>query len=207
MRYEESQKRHAVKRAYQRYGIILSSEKYEKLLSLVKGGFASTVLIQSNNSSIKTIDFEGTKLFFVFDKRNQTIVTFLTFEIVKRYCGQTESKKQKQKGQVVLVKNKIGELIWWDETQKLSLVLINNAKVVFSYGEINFFPTKEEINSVLIKEATKQIDLVNKTVKTKYGLAIVLKELKERNVLRLKVIGTDKIVHLKPSAVTVLDSP
>lgn len=205
MKHQESQKRHAIKRAYQRYGVVLTDEKYDKLLSLTKNGFASTVLIQTNNSLIKTIDFEGNKLFFVFDKRNQTIVTFLTFETVKRYCGQTNKKKEKTKGQTVLIRNKIGELISWDEKLKTALVLVKSANKTFygNYNEINFIPTETEINLFSKKEAQK--DLTNKIVKTKYGLAVIIAELKNKTVLRLKLLNTERVVHVKHSAIVFLE--
>lgn len=207
MKHQESQKRHAIKRAYQRYGVILTDEKYDKLLSLTKNGFASTVLIQTNNSLIKTIDFEGNKLFFVFDKRNQAIVTFLTFETVKRYCGQINKRKEKTKGQTVLIRNKIGELISWDEKLKTALVLVKSVNKTFygNYNEINFIPTETEINLFLKKESQK--DLTNKIVKTKYGLAVIIAELKNKTVLRLKLLNTERIVHVKHSGIALLEEP
>jgi hypothetical protein len=38
MEYSESQKRHAIRRAYQRYHLVLNNEKFEKLLTLTKQG-------------------------------------------------------------------------------------------------------------------------------------------------------------------------
>jgi hypothetical protein len=181
MRYEESQKRHAIKRAYERYGIVLSNEKYNKLLSLVKEGFASTVLTQTNNSSILSIDFEGKKLFFVFNKNFQTIVTFLTFDIVKRYCRQAELKKQKTKGQKIVVRDKLGELIWWDDERKIAYVYLAHSKFLLSYKEINFYPTEEEVNSLMKKTQYEQTNLANNLIKPKYSLVNVNKEFKENN--------------------------
>lgn len=205
MEYSESQKRHAIRRAYQRYHLVLNNEKFEKLLTLTKQGFASTVLIQTNNTSIKTIEFEGLKLFFVFDKKNQMIVTFLNFDAVRRYCGNIQERKQKQKTKdnLVIAQGTVARLVWWDDKRKIALVLSESGKSekVLSYEYINFFPPEKEINSLLIKEKNKQNQKlhINKLAKTKFGLGTVLANIGGK--LRIKLMETNKIIHLKHSDV------
>lgn len=205
MEYSESQKRHAIRRAYQRYHLVLNNEKFEKLLTLTKQGFASTVLIQTNNTSIKTIEFEGLKLFFVFDKKNQMIVTFLNFDAVRRYCGNIQERKQKQKTKdgLVIAQGMVARLVWWDDKRKIACVLNDSDKAekVVSYEHINFFPPEKEINALLVKEQNKQKQAlhVNKLAKTKFGLGTVLADIGGK--LRIKLMETNKIIHLKYSDV------
>jgi putative lipase involved disintegration of autophagic bodies len=75
------QKRHAKKRAEQRYGLNLNSKDYIKLCELAKK--AIILVKQSLTRSIRKIIYKDIEYFVVYDKSRKQIATFLTKEMTE----------------------------------------------------------------------------------------------------------------------------
>ncbi len=74
---KQSQKTHASRRAYERYGLRLSDNDFEDIKRLIQGGSATIVQKQSLRVSVFDLDFKETKVRVVYDKDRKQVVSFL----------------------------------------------------------------------------------------------------------------------------------
>ena len=75
------QRNHAKKRAFERYGIQLSSSDYEEMLQMIRvNGAAHLVRKISNTRSIFNLLFRERDIFCVYNGVTGRIVTFLTID-------------------------------------------------------------------------------------------------------------------------------
>lgn len=77
-----SEKKHALKRAKQRYDLSLTSREYKELVAKILRGECKSLYKQSNRVNIKSIVYKEQELFLVYDKERHRIVTFLDKEMV-----------------------------------------------------------------------------------------------------------------------------
>lgn len=73
---------HAKRRAKERYKLILSKKEYDDLVNLVQENKSESLYKESNRISIKKILYEDQELYFAYDNKRHTIVTFLHEEYV-----------------------------------------------------------------------------------------------------------------------------
>ena len=78
----QSQSMHARRRANERLGIRLSDDDLRAIVAQVQSGQARFIEKQSRRISVFYTTFRDDGFFFVYDKQRQTIVTFLTKEMI-----------------------------------------------------------------------------------------------------------------------------
>jgi len=74
---KECQQIHAKKRCYERYGIRLSKELKEYIIKNIQFGKSKIVVQQSERISIYDVNWNNIIFRTVFDRKRNTIVTFL----------------------------------------------------------------------------------------------------------------------------------
>ena len=73
----KSQRKHAIKRALQRYDLDINQEKLVELVQSIQNGKAKFLEKQSLRVSIFEVEVNGKKTRVVYDKIRKTIVSFL----------------------------------------------------------------------------------------------------------------------------------
>jgi hypothetical protein len=81
----ECQRRHAMKRARERYDVHLNIEHYIELVKQIQSSQAPKVFKESNRLGHFLVKHGGTEMIAVYDNQRKTIVTFLPFEALKGY--------------------------------------------------------------------------------------------------------------------------
>ena len=79
---KECQKIHAAKRFAERCNEILTKEKVDSLLRAIHRNKSTVVFVQSDRVKIHKIEIDDKVYYVVYDKNRNTIVTFLTKEMV-----------------------------------------------------------------------------------------------------------------------------
>lgn len=72
-----TQKRHARRRAYERFGVELTQNVIIPIRKAIEEGRAPLVHVQSNRVKLYLVDLAGRKALAVFDHTRRVIVTFL----------------------------------------------------------------------------------------------------------------------------------
>ena len=72
-----AQKKHALRRCYERLGYDLSEKEYQDALKSIQNGTASFKEKQSNRVSLFQLDIRGTEVLAAYDKERKTIITFM----------------------------------------------------------------------------------------------------------------------------------
>lgn len=72
-----SQIQHFKKRMYERHGLVIGKNEYNKILNNVKSGDAEFVEKQSLRVSKYIVEYNGIKLIVIYDKQRKTLVTVL----------------------------------------------------------------------------------------------------------------------------------
>jgi len=75
---KEAQRRHAQRRAKERYGLEFSGKIRRAFLKTIRDGEAELVLYQSNRVSIYKIVYEGRDFYVIYDYKRFEIISFLT---------------------------------------------------------------------------------------------------------------------------------
>lgn len=73
----ENQKRHAKRRALQRFGIELTDEKRQNILNQINSGKSRLVRRQSHRVAIHEVTLDGVLIHVVYDKHRKEVVTLL----------------------------------------------------------------------------------------------------------------------------------
>lgn len=74
---DKQQRQHAKFRALQHFGVDLSNKEYDDLVSQITNGTAKFIEKQSDRVSVFLVVMRGTAVKAIFDKKRNTIVTFL----------------------------------------------------------------------------------------------------------------------------------
>ncbi len=72
-----NQKRHAKRRAAERYGVDLHQDAYLQMIRAIQAGNAKLIKRQSVRCAIYEVSHKGQKLPVVYDRKRKTIVTVL----------------------------------------------------------------------------------------------------------------------------------
>lgn len=72
-----NQKRHARRRAAERYDLDLHQDAQQKIIRAIQGGEAKFIRRQSLRVTVWEVEFEGRKLPVVYDRKRKTIATVL----------------------------------------------------------------------------------------------------------------------------------
>lgn len=75
-----AQRFHAKKRATQRYGLTLTTEKQQAIVRLIQLGRGRFIRNQSNRVSVWAVEYGGMILPVVYDKNRKVLVTVLPQE-------------------------------------------------------------------------------------------------------------------------------
>lgn len=78
----ESQYRHAIRRAIERYDLFLSKKDYNEMVRLIQKSNCETLYRMSNRRSMKSILWQGQRLYLVYDNDRNTIASFLKEHMV-----------------------------------------------------------------------------------------------------------------------------
>lgn len=73
----ESLRRHASRRAIQRYGMSISKEEHDQLVKQVQAGQTDCIEQQSHRISVHEAQMNGQTIRFAYDKKRGVIVTYL----------------------------------------------------------------------------------------------------------------------------------
>lgn len=72
------ERRHAIKRCRQRFGINLTTREYEDISGQIKRGQSTFIEQQTNRVTLHIVEFNGVKARVAFDKKRSQIITFMT---------------------------------------------------------------------------------------------------------------------------------
>lgn len=73
----DNQKRHAIRRLYERYEIAINDNQYQDIVNLIQRCKARFILRQSNRVTAFEIEFKQRKLIALYDSHRKSIITFL----------------------------------------------------------------------------------------------------------------------------------
>jgi hypothetical protein len=76
----EKQRRHARRRAFERYALDLHQDAQASIVRAIEGGEARFISRQSQRVSVWEVKHEGRRLPVVYDRKRKTIVTVLPQE-------------------------------------------------------------------------------------------------------------------------------
>lgn len=76
----QSQEKHAKQRAFERYGLNLSTSDLNGIKNQIQCGNAQHIEAQSNRVSVFTLNMAGTDVPIVYDTQRHTVVSFLPTE-------------------------------------------------------------------------------------------------------------------------------
>lgn len=74
---KKSQKKHAKRRAFERYGIVLNEDELKQIASYIRKGKADLIRKRSNRVSVYMVRWKDKSYPVVYDRLRRTIVTFL----------------------------------------------------------------------------------------------------------------------------------
>jgi hypothetical protein len=114
MNKSQTKQVHARKRARQRYHLKLTKTDYEEIVALVKQGKAETLERQSIRVSLKLLVWNDQELYFIYDNKRGTIVTFLSKDMIDVEGLRQELEKIKNQ---VAKQNHFRNLKEWEEVK------------------------------------------------------------------------------------------
>lgn len=71
------QRRHAMQRAYERYGIVLDGETESRIVDAIQGCRSRVIERRSHRVAVHELVFDGQVIRVVWDRKRQELVTFL----------------------------------------------------------------------------------------------------------------------------------
>ena len=93
------QRKHALKRAFERYNAFLSDEEYFEMTKLIQNQKASFVSRQSNRITHWLLNYKNVNFLCVYDNQRKTIATFLPppeDEFIQKKINETNSKNNEK---------------------------------------------------------------------------------------------------------------
>jgi hypothetical protein len=79
-----NQRRHARRRAFERYALNLHQDAQEQIIRKIEGGEARFICCQSQRISIWEVNYGGKSLPVVYDQKRKTLVTVLPEEALQK---------------------------------------------------------------------------------------------------------------------------
>jgi len=74
---QHTQKKHALRRAKERYGFIINDSLYDQFCAWIRDGKSRLIKKQTHRVSVHEIKHNGNKIIAVYDKQRKSIATFL----------------------------------------------------------------------------------------------------------------------------------
>lgn len=87
-----AQKRHAKRRARERYGLLINKIDVENMINDIQNNKGEFVYKSSNRATIWKLMCKGKEVLVVYDKLRGQIVTFLPFRALEKYKLKQEKK-------------------------------------------------------------------------------------------------------------------
>ena len=77
MKKKTGQRRHAQRRAFERYGVVMGKKQQDQICQLIRSDRCTLLKKQSNRVSIYKVKYEEVEFIVVYDKIRNSLATFL----------------------------------------------------------------------------------------------------------------------------------